>query len=84
MAFTPAKSRDSWFALFSLRVAKRRRVCSVAHTFIRNRIWRESVGRRGERKCGADEGGVGGHLIYYCIGGIRCTITVQRKLSFAS
>lgn len=79
MAFTPAKSRDSWFALFSLTVAKRRRVCSVAHTFMRNRMWRESVGRRGERKCGqcrADEGDVGGHLIYYCIVGIRCTTTV--------
>lgn len=45
MAFTAAKCRDSWFALFSLTVARRRRVCSVAHTFIRNRIWRESVGR---------------------------------------
>lgn len=39
------KSRESWFALFSLTVAKRRRVCSVSHTFRRNRIWRESVGR---------------------------------------
>lgn len=62
-------------------------MCSVAHTFVRNRIWQESVGRGEERKCGqcrADEGAVGGHLIYYCMGEIRCTTTVQRKLSFAS
>lgn len=47
----------------------------------------DSERKCGERKCGqcrADEGDVGGHLIYYCMGGIRCTSTVQRKLSFAS
>lgn len=86
MAFTPAKCRDSWVALFSLTVA-RRRVCVFCSPHVRKEQNLARVGRGEERKCGqcrADEGAVGGHLIYYCMGGIRCTTTVQRKLSFAS
>lgn len=49
MAFTPAKCRDSWVALFSLTVA-RRRVCVFCSPHVRKEqnLARECGERRGE------------------------------------